>query len=269
MIGRRAKDYRNRAHVSLYDRMVGWEQVMALELPFYLGLLREGSVHDVLDAACGTGRHCIALANAGFHVVGSDISAPMLRVARESISQAGVRVRLVRSAWANLEHNVTELFDAVLCPGNALPDAQAEADIWRAVLGMSSRARPGGRVVIDIRNFSWIDMTRSGHGLVPLGSVHLPGGDVEQWWWQVEQQGERYLFEVVREVAGNRQTMGFGQSQRPVPIDHLLDLVCKSGADDIRVYADYRLTPATPAEQRTAEFLQVAWRRRSTTSVKP
>ena len=37
----------------------------------------------VLDVACGTGRHMIALAEAGYCMVGLDVSARLLKIAKQ------------------------------------------------------------------------------------------------------------------------------------------------------------------------------------------
>ncbi len=49
-----------------YDRFVSWPGRLALEMPFLTSRLREIGANSVLDAACGTGMHTLALAQAGF-----------------------------------------------------------------------------------------------------------------------------------------------------------------------------------------------------------
>jgi 2-polyprenyl-3-methyl-5-hydroxy-6-metoxy-1,4-benzoquinol methylase len=61
-----------------YDRFVNWPGRLRLELPFLQTQLRQGGVKRVLDSACGTGMHAIALAQEGFEAAGADISAGMI-----------------------------------------------------------------------------------------------------------------------------------------------------------------------------------------------
>src|SRR5579883_2504629 len=91
----RELDYRNSRVIGLYDRMVGWDQLLPLEMPFYAGLLERYGCRTVLDAACGTGRHALALVRAGFEVSGSDVNEGMLRLARAHFGTAGFSLRLV------------------------------------------------------------------------------------------------------------------------------------------------------------------------------
>src|SRR3954469_4456387 len=50
---------------------------------------------DVLDGACGFGRHAVPLGDAGFHVVGVDRSETLLAEARRRAGERG---------WPRLEH---------------------------------------------------------------------------------------------------------------------------------------------------------------------
>src|SRR5215467_6151990 len=59
------------------------------DLPFWVSLARRTG-GPVLEVACGTGRVLVPLARAGFSVVGVDLSAAMLGVARDKIARAGL-----------------------------------------------------------------------------------------------------------------------------------------------------------------------------------
>lgn len=68
----------------------------------------------VLDAPCGTGRLAESLLEAGHRVVGADISAEMLAVARERLARFGDRFIPIQ---ANIEDlpDQGRSYDAVLC----------------------------------------------------------------------------------------------------------------------------------------------------------
>ncbi len=69
----------------------------------------------VLDAGCGTGRVAIRLAGLGYDVVGVDLDASMLAMAREEAPELDWRV-------ADLaELDTGQLFDVVLVAGNTIP----------------------------------------------------------------------------------------------------------------------------------------------------
>src|SRR5262249_55202403 len=56
----------------------------------------------LIDLGCGTGRLLVHFARRGYRVLGVDLSAEMLKVAREKAAAAGVEVGLLRA-------NLTEL----------------------------------------------------------------------------------------------------------------------------------------------------------------
>ncbi len=69
----------------------------------------------VLDAGCGTGRVAIRLAELGYDVVGVDVDASMLAMAREEAPELDWRV----ADLAVLDTG--QLFDVVLVAGNTIP----------------------------------------------------------------------------------------------------------------------------------------------------
>ena len=140
------------ALASDYDRFVSWEGRLAHELPFLARLFASHDVRRVVDAACGTGHHAIALAKQGYQVVGADLSAAMVEQARRNTAAAGVEVRLAVAGFGGLAA-LGETFDAVLCLGNSLPHLLTEEALAGALADFATVLHPGGLVVIQNRNF--------------------------------------------------------------------------------------------------------------------
>ena len=92
-----------------YDATVN--PLVSLDRRVTLSLLDPKADECVLDAACGTGQHLRAIAEAGGRPIGLDFSRTMLRVARQRVP----RVPLV---YADLDDELpflTEDFEAILC----------------------------------------------------------------------------------------------------------------------------------------------------------
>jgi SAM-dependent methyltransferase len=83
------------------------------EATFVTGLVAPPA--RVLDAGCGTGRVAIRLAGLGYEVVGVDLDASMLAMAREEAPELAWRVGDLA------ELDTGQLFDVVLVAGNTLP----------------------------------------------------------------------------------------------------------------------------------------------------
>jgi len=144
-----------------YDRFVNWSNRLSAELPFLERILKSTARGDeplhVLDAACGTGMHAIALAKKGFTVAGSDLSGAMVERARLNASDAGVSSRFETAGFGSLARTFGQAsFDAVLCLGNSLPHLLSLQELTTALFDFSACLRPGGILIIQNRNFNTV-----------------------------------------------------------------------------------------------------------------
>jgi SAM-dependent methyltransferase len=150
-----------------YDRFVNWENRLAFEMPFLLKQLegvtpQPGAPLRILDAACGTGQHVIALAKKGLDVTGADLSSEMIAVARANASAAGLDLRFELVGFGSLTKAFgAGSFSAILCLGNSLPHLLTSADLADALQDFSSCLSPGGSLIIQNRNFDAILASRS------------------------------------------------------------------------------------------------------------
>ena len=130
-------------------------QDMHGEATFVDGLVGPGS--RLLDAGCGTGRVAVRLAELGHDVVGVDVDASMLAVARREAPSLGWH----EGDLAHLPPGVLDgaPYDAVVLAGNVVP-LVAEGTLSAVVAGLAARLAPGGILV-------------AGFG---LDAAHLPRG---------------------------------------------------------------------------------------------
>jgi glycine/sarcosine N-methyltransferase len=151
-----------------YDRFVSWPGRLAVEMPFIESQLRpladqNGSLPRVLDAACGTGMHAIALAQLGYPAAGADLSAGMIEHARTNAAEAGVQVMFKTAGFGSLaqafsvgegeDQSQAAPFDTLLCLGNSLPHALTESDLAAALADFAACLSSGGLLIIQNRNF--------------------------------------------------------------------------------------------------------------------
>ncbi len=141
------------AFSSDYDRFVHWPGRLAHELPFLQQQLVAAGASRVLDAACGTGMHAIALAQQGYAVTGADISAGMIDRARANAQSAGLALHFVVAGFGELAQQAGANFDALLCLGNSLPHVLTEQELALTLTDFATALRPGGLLLIQNRNF--------------------------------------------------------------------------------------------------------------------
>ena len=126
----------------------------------------------ILDVPCGTGRHSLSLAEAGFTVSGFDLSEVGIDLSR---SRAEARGLAVQFSCTNMLHiQVDEPADGLICMGNSI--GYFEPDLTRQLFRkFASVLRAGGRLIIDTGVCA--------ESLLPLSpsrSHQFPGGSFEQ-----------------------------------------------------------------------------------------
>ena len=150
-----------------YDRFVNWHNRLAFELPFLLKELESvpaqpGAPIRVLDAACGTGQHVIALAKKGLDVTGADLSSEMIAVARANAKSAGLDLTFEPVGFGYLTGTFgAGSFNAILCLGNSLPHLLTPTDLADALQDFANCLTPGGILILQNRNFDAVLASRS------------------------------------------------------------------------------------------------------------
>ncbi|MGB9870216.1 MAG: class I SAM-dependent DNA methyltransferase [Anaerolineae bacterium] len=147
-----------------YDRFVDWPARLAAELPFVERVIaqavRPSDRHDsppcILDAACGTGMHAVALAQRGYRVAGADPSPGMIARARANAAAAGVEVRFEVAGFGELAARFGRGFDGLLCLGNSLPHVLTREALRAALADFAACLRPGGVLLVQNLNYDRI-----------------------------------------------------------------------------------------------------------------
>jgi SAM-dependent methyltransferase len=106
-------------------------------------------VKEILDVACGGGRHVVGLAKRGYGCTGYDFTAERIQTAKARAKRSGVSVTLRRGDATQLRFN--KEFDAVLALYILflLPD---DEDIQRCLRGIHRALKPGGIMVSNVFN---------------------------------------------------------------------------------------------------------------------
>jgi SAM-dependent methyltransferase len=136
-----------------YDRSVNWAARLTRELPVLIGVFGPPGAGGLVDAGCGTGHQACALAQKGYRVVGVDVSAEMLEVAREHGRRLAPDVDFACTPYATMHDYVGSGFDGLLCIGNSLAAAGTAEAAAEAIDQFARCLRPGGRLFLQILNF--------------------------------------------------------------------------------------------------------------------
>ncbi len=153
MTNHTAKKFYNNIAEKYHWFFSSWDDVMQRQMQELTPLLQKHKVKTVLDCACGTGLQAIGLANAGFEVIGSDLSKGMLEAAEKNAGKAGISIKLIQADFKELRNRVEGEFDAVICMGNSIPHLMNKEDIAKALANIYKCVKPGGLAVFDTRNY--------------------------------------------------------------------------------------------------------------------
>ena len=107
---------------------------------------------DVLDCSCGIGTQAIGLARLGYRVQGTDISERSLERARLEAARRGVDISFAVCDFRDLK-SVEGVFDVVISCDNAVPHLLSDDDLAQAFRAMRSKLRPGGLLLITVRDY--------------------------------------------------------------------------------------------------------------------
>jgi ubiquinone/menaquinone biosynthesis C-methylase UbiE len=150
-----------------YDAWIGPHPMS--EDPFFQAvepLIGEVAGQRICDLACGQGRVARHLADLGAHVVGIDLSANLLAIARRHEAAEPRGIAYLQADAQNLDEKALGLFDGVIC-FMALMDIP---DLSSTLHGVARILRPGGWFAFAILH-PCFHTPQSGEAETPEGTV--------------------------------------------------------------------------------------------------
>lgn len=229
-----------------YDRFVNWPARLAAELPFIGGQFFNSPY--ILDAACGTGMHAVALAQQGWRVAGADLSPEMIARARANARAAGVEVRFEVAGFGALSTRFGSGFDGLLCLGNSLPHLLTPRALRTALADFAACLRPGGGLLIQNLNYDRI-LARRERWMEP--QAHREGEQEGLFlrFYDFDPDG-LLTFNVVRlhRTDGPWDQQVLSTRLRPLRQAELTAALEKAGFVNITCWGDMRGAPFDPQE---------------------
>ncbi len=147
----------------------------------------------LLDCACGIGTQLLGLAALGEHIVGTDISPTAVARARQEARHQRLDVHLAAADMQALPF-ADHSFDGLICADNSLPHLTTQADLDRALREMARVLRPGGDLLLSLRDY---DLARRDRTTSTPPSVRqtAAGRVITFGLWHWHPDGEHYDLE--------------------------------------------------------------------------
>ncbi|MEA5078269.1 MAG: class I SAM-dependent methyltransferase [Anaerolineaceae bacterium] len=139
---------------------VDWEKSVHRQASMLESILTQYGIDrtaTILDAACGIGTQCLGLAELGYAVTASDLSAEEVNLAKIEAQNRRVNIEFqvadMRAVWQTYQKQ----FDVVCALDNAVPHLLSDEEILQAFKQFYSCTRPGGLCLISVRDYSQIE----------------------------------------------------------------------------------------------------------------
>lgn len=130
---------------------MAWTERTEAEVNRALTMLRPEGGERILDLACGTGRHSLELVKRGFSMVGSEISAELVAIAKEEAAAQGLEATFLEGDLRELDFE--DEFDIVLnLNDGAVGYFETDEENHRTFEVISRALKPGGRNLIQVPN---------------------------------------------------------------------------------------------------------------------
>lgn len=216
-----------------YDEFGNIENYLGSERDFFKQLFDENDTNSILDCACGTGQHLYMLSELGYHVVGSDYSMSMIKVASENLKKLEKHIPLVHCDFRFLEHAYKEKFDAIVCLTTSLPHLHTDEDLLTALISMKNRLKEGGVLVLT---------QGTTHYTLTLPSIEVVVNKDDFSRVFVKENDDEFQTIHVLDLYHSKDRME--SNQYDIVYKIILDedykkLLSKAGFKDIKIYGDY------------------------------
>ena len=147
----------------------------------------------ILDVSCGIGTQALGLANKGYYVTASDLSAAEIKQARIEAQKRRLAIPFSVCDMRHLHQHHQAKFDVVISCDNSVPHLLTDADILQALRAFYACTRLGGGCLITMRDY---DQEPKGRGIVKPYGLR-------------EANGKRYLVFQVWDFEGSHYDLAF------------------------------------------------------------
>lgn len=141
-------------YATAFDGMsaeMAWTERTESEIKRALTMLRPQGGERILDLACGTGRHSLELVRHGFSIVGVEISAELVEIARKDAEQQGLEATFIEGDLRELDFE--DEFDIVLnLNDGAVGYFETDEENHRTFEVISRALKQGGQNLVQVPN---------------------------------------------------------------------------------------------------------------------
>lgn len=182
---------------------------------------------EVLDLACGTGRHCILLAKKGFKVSAVDLSKNMLSEARNTAEKENLKINFIQSDLRNFTHSGK--FDLIVNLFTSFGYFENDKENFQIFKTAYEHLKSGGYFIIDFFNKYYVEQN-----LIEESHDEIDNGEIIQ---KRKIDGLRVVKEI--SIKQNGFSKNYYESVRMYSKDELIDELTKIGFAIEKTFGDF------------------------------
>jgi SAM-dependent methyltransferase len=130
---------------------MAWTERTEQEIKRAMTMLRPQGGERILDLACGTGRHSLELVRHGFSVVGVEIGAELVEIAKRDADEQGLEAEFIQADLRDLDFE--NEFDIVLnLNDGAIGYFETDEENHRTFEVIARALKAGGKNLIQVPN---------------------------------------------------------------------------------------------------------------------
>lgn len=149
MIAKESDWYKNIWSLDIKNH--SWVEDTRQQIDFIIKALDLRKDQQILDLACGFGRHSLELSRRGFQVVGADITKDYITDAENTAKKEGLSARFICSDIRDLKFN--QEFDVVLnLADGAIGYLENDSENLKIFDVIADALKPGGKHFMDLCN---------------------------------------------------------------------------------------------------------------------
>ncbi len=187
--------------------------------------LNEGA--DIIDLACGSGRHSILFAERGYNVTAVDLSENLLNVARMTAENLGLDIDFVNADLRNF--CITSKFDLAVNLFTSFGYFESDKENFSLFSDACDLLNPGGYFVIDYFNAEFVKKH-----LIAHSEDSFNGQRIIQ---ERKIVGDRVVKDIT--IANNGTRKKYIESVRMYSNTELEDAIEKSGLNIYKTFGDF------------------------------
>jgi SAM-dependent methyltransferase len=215
---------------SLYHLIFqNWDESIERQAGQLTGIIHERwgvAAKAILDVSCGIGTQALGLAQRGFAVIASDLSAGAISRAKVEAQRRALQIEFSMCDMRALQDHHRREFDVVISGDNSITHLLNDDDLLRALRQMYACVRPGGGCLLTVRDY---DREERGTGLVKPYGVREEGGKryvIFQVWDFVGEVYDMAMYFVVDDRTSEQLVTHVMRTKyHAVGTDHLLALM--------------------------------------------